>query len=184
MATWKSAGKVRMTPKGIWDSSSTYEVLDLVSNTNKSIFYIAKQDVPVNIALTNEDYWAIVLDATIGIRAKAPELVASYIQEFGPRQAFNIFVNMAINDGVSLNDAVTLFYSNAKTGKIYGVEFYRFNVSPSSVGTKTHDNANMVCEPSTNTVAGRDDYANLALFMPININYKWPLEVFNYTKHF
>lgn len=173
MSTWKSAGKVRMTPKGEWVANTSYEVLDLVSNTDKTIFYIAKQDVPSGVSLTNEEYWVVVLDSTTGVRAKAPELVASYINEFGPRQAFNIFVRMAINDGVSLNDAVTLFYSNAKTGKIYGVEFYRFDVSPSSIGTKTHDNANMVCEPSTNTVAGRDDYANLALFMPININYNW-----------
>lgn len=37
-----------------------------------------------------------------------------------------------------------------------------------SDGTKGGDNANKVCVPSTNTVAGQDDYAGLPLFVPID----------------
>lgn len=40
-----------------------------------------------------------------------------------------------------------------------------------STGTKGGDNAGLVCEPSTNTVAGTDDYAGLPLFYPIDVNF-------------
>ena len=173
MSTWKTAGKVRMTPKGAWSNSTPYEVLDLVSSPDLKIFYIAKQDVPADTALTNTTYWDEVVDITGGPKLRAAELVPYYVQTFGARQAFNIFINMVltVDPNTSLNEAVTLFYENAKTGKVYGSEFYCFDVSNVSTGTKTDDNASLVCAPSTNDVAGRDDYADLALFMPININY-------------
>lgn len=62
MTEWVSAGKVRMTPKGIHDPTNTYNVLDLVSNTEQNIYYIAKQDVPANVQVTNTTYWGIVAD--------------------------------------------------------------------------------------------------------------------------
>ena len=67
MAEWNTAGKVRMTPKGIYNPSISYEVLDLVSNSEKSILYIAKQAVPAGTALTNTLYWVVVSDVTEAI---------------------------------------------------------------------------------------------------------------------
>lgn len=175
MSTWKTAGKVRMTPKGAWNAQTNYEVLDLVSDDDRTVFYIAKQDVPAGTVLTNTDYWVVVVDTTNGYRVRAAEIIAEYVKNYGARQAFNIFIKMllAINPETTLNEAVTMFYENAKTGKIYGSEFYCFNVSNVSTGTKTDANAGLTCVPSTNDTAGRDDYADLALFMPININYDW-----------
>ena len=62
MSEWVSAGKVRMTTKGIHDSNISYKILDLVSNSGKSAFYIAKQDVPAGTALTNTEYWENILN--------------------------------------------------------------------------------------------------------------------------
>lgn len=109
------------------------------------------------------------------IKISAPALVPALIGEHGAKQAFTIFCKTALacSSTMTLNEIVTLFYENAVAGKVYGSEFYNFSVSQSSIGTKTDSNANMVCEPSTNTTAGQDDYADLALFMPININYNW-----------
>lgn len=62
MAEWKTAGKVRMTPKGTHNPSLEYEVLDVVTNTAGNIVYIAKSDVPENISLSNTDYWAVMIN--------------------------------------------------------------------------------------------------------------------------
>lgn len=51
-----------------------------------------------------------------------------------------------------------------------GVEFYQPDVTANGIGTKYGDNANLVMEPSTDTVAGRDDYAGLPLFATVDCN--------------
>ena len=49
--------------------------------------------------------------------------------------------------------------------------FYQPDVSDVSTGTRGGDNAGMICEPSTDTYAGRDDYAALPLFACVDVNY-------------
>ena len=77
MSEWVSAGKVRMTPKGIHDATATYDVLDVVSNTDGTAFYIAKKSVPANTVLTNTEYWNVVIDINgiaDGIEAEVNEI--------------------------------------------------------------------------------------------------------------
>lgn len=72
------------------------------------------------------------------------------------------------------NDVAPLcenFFAALHDGKVYGVEFYKHSTSPVSAGWKTRDNAALVCEPSTNSKAGRDDYVKRALFCPFNVDY-------------
>jgi len=65
---WKTAGKVRMTPKGKWVANTAYEILDCVTSENGLTYYIAKQDVPSSgIALTNTDYWVAMIDVSDSI---------------------------------------------------------------------------------------------------------------------
>ena len=61
MSEWKTAGKVRMTPKGQWDSTLTYTILDTVYNEDVTIYYVAKKDVPAGTLLTNTEYWDVVV---------------------------------------------------------------------------------------------------------------------------
>ena len=62
------------------------------------------------------------------------------------------------------------FFEPLKNGKIYTTEFYQFDISPSSTGVKKDDNEGLICEPSTNTVRGRNDYEKIGLFMSIDVN--------------
>lgn len=62
MSEWKTAGKVRMTPKGEWDSTVPYSILDTVYNEDKTIYYIAKKAVPAGVVLTNNEYWDVIID--------------------------------------------------------------------------------------------------------------------------
>ena len=58
-----------------------------------------------------------------------------------------------------------------RTGKIYTVKIPRYVFNQTIACEKLDDNAGLVCEPSTDTVEGRDDYADIPLFRWYNCNY-------------
>ncbi|NCB66834.1 MAG: hypothetical protein EOM48_11815, partial [Bacilli bacterium] len=62
------------------------------------------------------------------------------------------------------------YWDAYRDGKIYTTEFNNYEVSPSPSGTKKDANAGLVAVPSTNLVAGQDDYANIGLFKPVEVN--------------
>lgn len=63
------------------------------------------------------------------------------------------------------------FFGSMRTGKVYQTEFYLTATNPTSAGTKTLANEEKVCEPSTDTVEGRDDYEGIGIFNWYNCNY-------------
>lgn len=58
-----------------------------------------------------------------------------------------------------------------RTGKIYTVKIPKYAANQATTCEKLDDNAGLVCEPSTDTVEGRDDYADIPLFRWYNCNY-------------
>lgn len=52
-----SAGRVLIMPKGAWNTTDTYSMLDLVSYNGSS--YVAKTSVPANTLPTNTSYWQL-----------------------------------------------------------------------------------------------------------------------------
>ena len=52
-----SAGRVLFIPKGEWNDTDTYSMLDLVSYNGSS--YVAKTSVPANTLPTNTSYWQL-----------------------------------------------------------------------------------------------------------------------------
>lgn len=58
-----------------------------------------------------------------------------------------------------------------RTGKIYTVKIPKFSANQTTVCEKLDDNAGLVCEPSTDSVEGQDDYADIPLFRWYNCNY-------------
>ena len=63
------------------------------------------------------------------------------------------------------------FFGSMRNGKIYQTELYLSATNPTSNGTKTLANAGKVCEPSTDTVEGQDDYEGIGIFTWFNCNY-------------
>lgn len=61
---YKIIGRVSPVYQGIWSSTATYKRLDIVSNDDKTVAYIARQDVPAGAALTDTSYWSVVLDVS------------------------------------------------------------------------------------------------------------------------
>lgn len=64
MSVITDLGKIILFPVGDWNSSSTYNFLDIVSNNGNS--YVAKQNVPTGTLLTNETYWQLLSSGTAG----------------------------------------------------------------------------------------------------------------------
>lgn len=69
-------------------------------------------------------------------------------------------------------ETIGLYYNMQRDGRVYQTRFYKFETNPTSEGTKMLANANLVCEPSTSTEQGQDDYANIPLFQWVHCNYK------------
>ncbi len=76
------------------------------------------------------------------------------------------YYDNALGEYVNLGN----FWNAFKNGKIYTTEFYQYNVSPSSAGAKKDSNVGLICEPSTDTFKGRNDYEKIGLFMSIDVN--------------
>lgn len=93
-------------------------------------------------------------------------------RKYGTRAALRMFCQ-ANAPLIGLDEAVLRFYTAATafTTETYSSTFYRYTTSPSPIGTKKDANAELVCVPSTNSTAGRDDYADLPLFACFDCNY-------------
>lgn len=84
----------------------------------------------------------------------------------------NAVLNFGIPTASSIDIAVYVLFKLPRTGKVYTVKIPRFATNPTVNCEKLDDNAGLVCEPSTDTVDGRDDYADIPLFKWYNCNYK------------
>lgn len=71
----------------------------------------------------------------------------------------------------SLERAIEVHYALQRTGKLYQVKIPLYDINPTVDCIKTLDNADLVCEPSTDTTEGRDDYADIPLFQWVYCNY-------------
>lgn len=63
MEGYTKIGRIRPNYTGAWNAETAYTVLEMVKNEAGTASYIAKQDVPAGTPLTDEAYWAMVLDA-------------------------------------------------------------------------------------------------------------------------
>ena len=62
------------------------------------------------------------------------------------------------------------WFSLRRDGKVYGVDIPEYTYSNDPKGIKTRDNVGLVCQPATNTTAGRDDYSKLNAFEYFTVN--------------
>lgn len=84
----------------------------------------------------------------------------------------NAVLDFGIPTASAIDIAVDVLFKLPRTGKVYTVKIPRFATNPTVSCEKLDDNAGLVCEPSTDTVEGRDDYADIPLFKWYNCNYK------------
>lgn len=75
-----------------------------------------------------------------------------------------------IESKTDLNAFVENMFALQRTGKVYTVKFPKWETSHISTGEKLDDNANLVCEPSTKTIKGQNDYEDIPLFKTYDVN--------------
>ena len=73
----------------------------------------------------------------------------------------------------NLEKMIENYYALRRTGKVYQTKLWKFATNPTSTGEKLLDNAGLIFEPSTDSVAGQDDYLNgqNPLFEWVHCNY-------------
>lgn len=84
----------------------------------------------------------------------------------------NAVLDFGIPAASALDLAVDVLFKLPRTGKVYTVKIPRFATNPTVNCEKLDDNVGLVCEPSTDTIEGQDDYADIPLFKWYNCNYK------------
>lgn len=123
----------------------------------------------VNVTQAPEELSA-VLAAVAQVKKPAESRVMMTWEE-----RFRAYVaeTMARSNGGSLGVVCDNWYRQTAQEQLgtYGSRFYRYEVSPSPAGEKIGANLGLICEPSTNVYAGQDDYAELPLFKPYDVNY-------------
>ena len=62
------------------------------------------------------------------------------------------------------------FFALQRTGEVYTVRFPLWKTSHTQIGEKLDANKGLVCEPSTKTILGRNDYKNIPLFKTYDVN--------------
>lgn len=151
------------------------EAFDLIAqDTTKYNTHIADKNNPHNV--TAEQTGAYTKEQTDELLENLSQLgnltIPIYIACYGMKNAFSIYVKNNI-EKATLTKLTEQFFESAATtvNETYTSQFYLFDVSNTPDGTKLADNAGLVCEPSTNTAANRDDYADLPLFACFDVNY-------------
>lgn len=75
-----------------------------------------------------------------------------------------------IDNRTTLGSFFENMFALQRTGDIYTVRFPKWETSHSSIGEKLDTNAGLVCEPSTKTIKGQNDYENIPLFKTYDVN--------------
>lgn len=65
-------GRIRPRNRGVHSTTTSYQVMDLVSNAAGDIAYMAIKNVPTGMALTNTTYWIKFLDVSALIGPTGP----------------------------------------------------------------------------------------------------------------
>jgi hypothetical protein len=113
-----------------------------------------------------QTYDSKTLDALI------PTLLDGTVDTYNKVQRTWFLLNGAETaDAATLTSLVDKWYTITRPDWDGYVEFYNPDVSSATTGTKRGDLAGMVCEPSTTTVAGRDDFAGNPLFAVTTVNW-------------
>lgn len=58
-----NAGRVRPVHRGVWNATTAYSVLEIVTNADASAAYMAVADVPVGTTLDTDAYWKLIVKA-------------------------------------------------------------------------------------------------------------------------
>lgn len=133
--------------------------------------------------MTNGRRMAMPMGGGSGSAAAVDAYTKSQMDDFivsliGTQRQYNAAMRQwfRVNGAASASPAVLTalcdrWYTITRMGWDGSVSFYQPDVSAISTGMRGGDNAGLSCTPSTDTVAGQDDYAGLPLFACVDVNW-------------
>ena len=80
-------------------------------------------------------------------------------------------LNFGIPSASAIDLAINSLFRLPRTGKVYTTKMPKFSSNQTTIGEKLDDNEGLICEVSTDTEAGQDDYADIPLFKWYRCNY-------------
>lgn len=133
----------------------------------------ALESIPQDYSELSED--VSELKTSVYTKTESDAIFVSLLTKDNYRQVRNAWFNAnGCAVMTDLTDLCERWYRISRLGWKGGTRFSNPAQSTSSTGTKVGNNAGLVCEPSTNAAAGRDDYAGLPLFAVMDCN--WSLD--------
>lgn len=78
--------------------------------------------------------------------------------------------NLHGDDVTVRNKIAEHYFMTNRTGKVFGTFFHEFSISNTVIGTRMYDSVGMVAEPSTDTIAARNDFEQYVLFNGLTCN--------------
>lgn len=184
----KSLGKIMILPKGNYNESTTYEVLDLVKTSTGS--YLCKKSC-TGISVTNTEYWQeMISNPTKGVdywtttdKQEIVEDVLDQVNEFN----IDIVEELPTTD----IDTHTIYFvpkEGEEQGDIYD-EYIYLNNAWEHIGSTSIDLSNYYTKTETDSLLNEfvlelPTYSNLATIMSLNENSTEEaiLSAFNCTK--
>lgn len=74
-----TAGRILIMPKGDYDVTKTYEMLDLVRHNGTS-WLAKKESTGIEPTIANEEFWQNMFDAEAFIDSKIEEKIREYME--------------------------------------------------------------------------------------------------------
>ena len=107
------AGKVMMRPRGDYDPSAVYDILDLVKHNNKP--WICKQNNVMDIepSETNSEYWMLFIDISV---ADADTLDGFHASYFAPASMLKLGVYNVFPIGSDVTSTMAQIFDASNTG--------------------------------------------------------------------
>ena len=124
-----SAGRVRPIFRGVWNSSTPYGMLDVVTDSAKHAAYMALTDVPAGTALTQTAYWGAMISMLDGIisditqetsTADGGENIITVTMGDGTTNAFSVFNGSKGKDGSDGEDGTSVTITNVSESSASG----------------------------------------------------------------
>lgn len=127
-----------------------------------------------------EEEWLDSLNGKDGISSsisigKVTKLPSSYnpsVENSGDEHNAIFDFGIPAPDYSVIDYLVNSLFVAPRTGKVYSVKIPKFASNQTTVCEALDDNIGLVCEPSTEEVAGQDDYEDIPLFKWYHCNYK------------
>ncbi len=163
---------------GTTAETSSSDAIKALRNWLKTnpISFIYALATPIETPLTPAE-----IAAYKALTAYGPDTVVQASDGAGVKLEYQRDINTVLNSpshnskSSSLDNELTVIdalFRLPRTGKIYTVKIPKFASNQTTTCEKLNDNAGLVCEPSTDTVEGRDDYEDIPLFKWYNCNYE------------